>query len=39
MIRTASEGELIGAAMALIGIVFARLLWRLQRGSYTIAMR
>ena len=76
MIRTASEGELIGAAatqaafnignalgalfggwpiaagfgynspalvgagMALVGIVFARMLWRLQRGSYnTVAMR
>lgn len=72
MIRTASEGELIGAAatqaafnignalgalfggwpiaagfgynspalvgavMALVGIVFARMLWRLQRGSYAV---
>lgn len=30
---------LVGAAMALIGIVFARMLWRLQRGSYSVAMR
>jgi DHA1 family arabinose polymer transporter-like MFS transporter len=75
MIRTASEGELIGAAatqaafnignalgalfggwpiaagfgynspalvgavMALVGIVFARMLRRIQRGTYAVAMR
>ena len=29
--------SLVGAVMALIGIVFARMLWRLQRGSYVVA--
>ena len=31
--------SLVGAAMALVGIVFARMLWRLQRGNYAVAMR
>jgi DHA1 family arabinose polymer transporter-like MFS transporter len=30
--------SLVGAAMALVGIVFARMLWRLQRGNYTVAV-
>ena len=31
--------SLVGAAMALVGIVFARMLWRLQRGNYSVALR